>query len=118
LQFISFQLYHGFASLYIALLFGTLGGLICKYLLDKKYIFSHTTKNNKENFKDFLLYSLTGALITSVFWISEILFDRIFEHDLAKYIGAVIGLTIGYTTKYHLDKHYIFNRTNNEQADI
>ncbi|MCU7834269.1 MAG: GtrA family protein [gamma proteobacterium symbiont of Taylorina sp.] len=109
-QYISFQIYHGFASLYIAILIGTISGLICKYTLDKKYIFFHISKNKKDNINDFLLYASTGALITSLFWVSEIIFDKIFEHEQAKYLGAVIGLSIGYTTKYFLDKKYIFKQ--------
>jgi len=109
-QYISFQVYNGAASLYVAILAGTLVGLVCKYTLDKKYIFYHETKSNKDNMSKFILYSLTGALITSVFWISEIIFDRLFEQDYAKYLGALIGLIIGYTTKYFLDKKYIFKQ--------
>lgn len=109
-QYISFQFYNGFFSLYIALLIGTLSGLICKYTLDKKYIFVHTAKSNKDNLNKFLLYSMTGALITIVFWASEIIFYKTFKHEYAKYLGAIIGLSIGYTTKYFLDKKYIFRQ--------
>jgi hypothetical protein len=35
-------------------------------------------------------------------------FDYIFEDKNAKYLGAVIGLSIGYTAKYFLDKELVF----------
>lgn len=109
-QYISFKLYTGFGSFYIALLTGTLIGLISKYTLDKKYIFYHMTIDNKGGIKQFILYAFTGSLITAVFWITEIAFDRMFENEQSKYIGAFIGLTIGYITKYLLDKKYVFKQ--------
>ena len=38
-QYSCFQIYSGFASLYIAMFVGTIAGLITKYILDKKWIF-------------------------------------------------------------------------------
>jgi hypothetical protein len=43
-----------------------------------------------------------------VFWITEITFDAAWESDLAKYVGAVVGLSIGYVLKYYLDKRFVF----------
>ena len=40
-QYLSFLFYSGFASLYVAMFFGTLAGLLAKYILDKKYVFIH-----------------------------------------------------------------------------
>lgn len=107
-QFLSFQAYSGFLDLYVAMFFGTLAGLILKYILDKKYIFYHKPKNKKDDGKKFLLYSLMGVFTTFIFWGFEIGFDYIFENDYAKYIGAVIGLSIGYVVKYFLDKKFVF----------
>jgi putative flippase GtrA len=51
-QYLSFFVYDDSMSLYIAMLNGTLAGLICKYILDNKYIFfcelrlSGTTSEN------------------------------------------------------------------------
>ena len=33
---------------------------------------------------------------------------HIFETKEMRYLGGVIGLAIGYLTKYHLDKRYVF----------
>ncbi len=38
-QYFSFLHYVGFASLYVAMIIGTLAGLASKYALDKKYVF-------------------------------------------------------------------------------
>ncbi|QHG91257.1 GtrA family protein [Sulfurimonas sp. CVO] len=107
-QYISFLIYEGFLSLYIAMFAGTAAGLISKYILDKKYIFFHIPKSKKDDGKKFFLYSLMGVFTTFIFWGFEIGFDTIFENENAKYLGALIGLSIGYIVKYYLDKRFVF----------
>ena len=107
-QYISFLVYEGFLSLYVAMFIGTVAGLVLKYILDKKYIFFHKPKSKKDDGKKFFLYSLMGVFTTLIFWGFEIGFDAIFESQNAKYIGAVIGLSIGYVVKYFLDKKFVF----------
>lgn len=107
-QYLSFALYSGIFSLYIAMSIGTLSGLITKYTLDKKYIFFHNPKNKKDEGKKIFLYSLMGLFTTFIFWGFEIGFDYCFESENAKYLGAFIGLGIGYIVKYQLDKRFVF----------
>ncbi|MFZ5985805.1 MAG: GtrA family protein [Bacillota bacterium] len=97
-------------SIYPAIFLGTLVGLVIKYTLDKRFIFFYNTKNQAENAGKFLLYSFMGIFTTLIFWFFELLFNSLFEFDLAKYIGAVIGLTIGYVLKYNLDKKFVFKK--------
>lgn len=108
LQYFSFGLYSGFGSLYVAMFFGTLAGLVAKYILDKKFIFYHTPKDKKDDAKKFALYSLMGVFTTIIFWGTEIAFDTLSQDPNAKYLGAVIGLSIGYVIKYFLDKKFVF----------
>lgn len=107
-QYGSFYIYNGFLNLYLAMFVGTLSGLILKYILDKKYIFYYNSKSSQYDGITFSLYSLTGIITTFIFWGFEISFDYIFEDKNAKYLGAVIGLSIGYTAKYFLDKELVF----------
>jgi putative flippase GtrA len=107
-QYLSFAIYDGFLALYVAMFFGTLAGLILKYILDKKYIFFHTPKSKKDDGKKFLLYSFMGVFTTFIFWGFEIAFDYAFAFENAKYLGAVVGLGIGYIVKYQLDKKFVF----------
>ena len=107
-QWISFLFYGGWGSLYLAMFIGTLAGLVAKYILDKKWIFYHTTKDKKDDAKKFILYSFMGLFTTIIFWGTEITFNALFESPNAKYLGAVIGLSIGYVIKYFLDKKYVF----------
>jgi putative flippase GtrA len=87
---------------------GTLAGLVVKYVLDKKFIFYHEVENKKDDAKKFALYSLMGVFTTIIFWGTEIAFDALSNNENAKYLGAVIGLSIGYVIKYFLDKKYVF----------
>ena len=107
-QYLSFFVYSDFAALYVAMFFGTLAGLIAKYILDKKFIFYHIPKDKKDDAKKFALYSLMGVFTTIIFWGTEIAFDALIQDPNAKYIGAIIGLSIGYVIKYFLDKRYVF----------
>ena len=110
-QFLTLGIYGGVAALYVAMAVGTLVGLVSKYLLDKHYIFYHSTESRADDARNFAMYSLTGVATTVVFWVTEIAFDTVFASEWAKYVGAAIGLAIGYTSKYFLDRKYVFRET-------
>lgn len=107
-QWLTLKVYSGAYSLYPAMFTGTLAGLVVKYVLDKKYIFYHKTETKSEDAKKFFIYSLMGVFTTAIFWGSEIIFDALWHSDMSKYAGAVFGLSIGYITKYRLDKRFVF----------
>lgn len=108
LQFIILLIYHGCCSLYIALFLSTLSGLIIKYELDKRWIFYTTPSSQSDNLKKFSLYSFMGIFTTIIFWGFEIAFDYFMQTPSSKFIGGLIGLTLGYIIKYYLDKKYVF----------
>ena len=108
IQEISLRLYQGPYYIYISILAGTLVGLVCKYWLDKHFIFTYTTNSAKEDIHKFIAYSLTGVFTTALFWGFELGFHFWIGTKLARYGGAIIGLTIGYVVKYQLDKRYVF----------
>lgn len=95
-------------ELYLSMGVGTLAGLGIKYVLDKKYIFHYTTGGAGEDGRKFLMYAFMGVLTTLVFWGIEAGFDAIFGSKSMRYVGAVIGLSIGYGLKYRLDKRFVF----------
>ena len=92
----------------VALLFGTLTGLITKYVLDKNYIFKDFDHSLKNNSKKFTIYSVNGFFTTIIFWGMESLFYFVYSTSLARELGALIGLSIGYFLKFRLDKKYVF----------
>jgi len=109
-QYLIFILYNNQYTIYIAMFVGTTLGLISKYIMDKIYIFEYNTKNLYDYTKNFASYICTGIFTTLIFWTFEYSFYILFESDSAKYIGAIIGLTIGYTLKYILDKKFVFKK--------
>ncbi len=98
-----------------ALAAGTLVGLVVKYILDKRWIFFDQTTGVRAQGTQFLLYSLMGVVTTVIFWVTETAFWVIWQTDLARETGAVLGLTVGYITKYALDRRFVFN-TNGSAA--
>lgn len=107
-QKISLTVYRGPFSFYISMLFGTLIGLMLKFTLDKKYIFHYVSEQKNNTSKKFILYSTMSTFTTFIFWGLELIFDAVFESELFRYIGAFLGLSIGYVIKYFLDKKYVF----------
>ena len=107
-QYVAFLFYSGFGSLYLAMCIGTIAGLVVKYVLDKKLIFYHKVESNKDDAKKFALYSLMGVFTTIIFWGVEMAFHYLIPDPNSKYVGAVIGLSMGYVVKYFLDKKYVF----------
>jgi len=104
------RIYAGGYGLIIAILCGTAAGLIIKYILDKRYIFQHSTASKTQEGAAFFLYSLTGVFTTAIFWGFEATFVHIFASKEMQYLGAVIGLTLGYIIKYQMDKYWVFKR--------
>jgi len=101
-------------NLAVALLVGTGVGLAVKYILDKRWIFNDQTKGLKSQGAMFFFYSLTGVFTTAIFWVSEAGFWYIWQSDVMRELGAIIGLTIGYITKFHLDSRFVFTTSTNE----
>lgn len=96
--------------LYIAMAAGTATGLFTKYVLDKKWIFYYKSMNARDDAERFLLYSLMGGFTTGIFWATEIGFYHFFDFSGAHYVGGALGLSVGYTAKYFLDRKYVFPR--------
>ena len=93
---------------FIALFFGTLFGLITKYVLYKNYIFYYNNPSKKNNSKMFTFYSFNGIFTTLIFWGTESFFYFVYSTSFARELGALIGLSIGYYIKYQLDKKFVF----------
>lgn len=107
-QELSTLIYSGSYSLFLSIILGTGTGLVVKYLLDKHYIFKYQTQSHSHNGQTFILYSIMGLITTFIFWGFEFGFDYYFQTKEMRYLGAVIGLSIGYISKYWLDKRFVF----------
>lgn len=87
---------------------GTLVGLVLKYVLDKKWIFYDMSSGVAAHGKKFSLYTAMGVVTTLIFWGSETAFWLIWNTDLMREIGAILGLAVGYVVKYNLDRRFVF----------
>jgi putative flippase GtrA len=107
-QELSLALYQAAFALPAAILAGTGTGLITKYILDKLFIFNHTSSSPRDAIKNISGYTLTGVFTTALFWASELGFAALFGTEAARITGAVLGLAVGYGIKYQLDKRFVF----------
>lgn len=107
-----FTFFDGAAVLYVALIFGTMAGLVVKYVLDKRYIFAYQSTGHQDNLHKFGLYSLMGVFTTLLFWGAEMGFYYALDFKGSQYVGGALGLMVGYSVKYYLDKKYVFKVTN------
>ena len=95
---------------------GTLVGLVLKYVLDKRWIFEDMSVGAKAHGKKFSLYSAMGIVTTAIFWSTETAFWLVWQTDMMRELGAVIGLSIGYVAKYNLDRRFVFTDARLAQA--
>lgn len=107
-QFIVFQLVSGSSALWIGMIAGTATGLIIKYALDKVWIFNDRETGFRQHAEKFSRYSFIGLGTTGIFWITELSFAAIGPWEGWRYIGALVGLSIGYTIKYFADRRFVF----------
>ena len=113
-QMLSIWIYKGALAVEISILVGTAMGLPLRYFLEKRYIFNFTSKNLVHDGKLFFFYSAMGVITTLIFWGTEYAFHLIYDTDFMRYLGGIIGLSIGFYVKYQLDKKYVFVNSSNE----
>lgn len=92
----------------LAVAAGTLVGLVVKYALDKRWIFFDGSTGVRAHGRKFTLYSAMGLVTTAIFWGTETAFWLAWQTHTMREVGAVLGLAIGYTVKFHLDRRYVF----------
>jgi putative flippase GtrA len=107
-QDIAIRIYTGIYSVELSILVGTAVGLLVKYALDKRFIFRFQARDVVHETRTFAIYTFMGAFTTLIFWGFEYGFHHLFQSKELRYLGGVIGLAIGYATKYQLDKRFVF----------
>lgn len=95
---------------FLAMATGTAVGLVAKYVLDKRWIFSDALRPARKEARLFALYTITGIGTTLVFWASESACWLIWQTHAMRELGAAIGLTIGYVLKFNLDRRFVFRK--------
>jgi putative flippase GtrA len=107
-QELMLRAYHGPFQVALSVFVATGVGLVIKYVLDKAFIFRFRARDTLHDARTFGLYAVMGLVTTAIFWGFEFGFNHLFESKDMRYVGGLIGLAIGYVTKYHLDKRYVF----------
>jgi putative flippase GtrA len=107
-QYLATLLYSGPLAREASIFLGTGVGLVVKYLCDKRWIFRFNPRDLLHDAHTFVLYAASGIGTTLLFWACEFGFDAAFGTLAMRYVGALIGLALGYWAKYHLDKRFVF----------
>lgn len=113
-QMASIWAYKGPLYVEISILVGTAMGLPLRYFLEKRFIFAFTSRNLAHDGKLFIFYIAMGVITTLIFWSTEYAFYLIYDTDFMRYVGGVVGLTVGFYVKYQLDKKYVFVSSSSE----
>ena len=92
-----------------ALALGTGAGLAVKYVLDRRWIFGFRAGGIGRTLWAFVRYAATGVFTTGIFWAVELGFLAAFSTEWARYAGGALGLCLGYTAKYFLDRRFVFH---------
>lgn len=87
---------------------GTIVGLVIKYVLDKSWIFYDVETGVKNHRRKFTLYTAMGLITTAIFWGTETAFWLIWQTEMMRELGAILGLSVGYVVKYNLDRRFVF----------
>ena len=87
---------------------GTIVGLVVKYMLDKRWIFYDVETGVKSHSRKFSFYTAMGVVTTAIFWSTETAFWLIWQTDIMRELGAILGLSVGYVVKYNLDRRFVF----------
>ena len=87
---------------------GTIVGLVIKYLLDKRWIFYDVETGVKNHGRKFSFYTAMGLFTTAIFWGTETAFWLIWQTEIMRELGAILGLSVGYVVKYNLDRRFVF----------
>lgn len=107
-QELTIRAWHDAFQIELSVFIGTGVGLVVKYVLDKTFIFRFRVANTLHDLHTFILYTTTGVVTTLLFWGFEFGFNSAFQDKNMRYVGALIGLALGYWAKYRLDKRFVF----------
>lgn len=109
-QHLALLVYRGAFALALSILAGTAAGFLCKYVLDKRFIFFADHAAAAQEAGRIVLYGATGVVTTLLFWGCELGLWRIVGASWGRDVGGVFGLAIGYWVKYQLDRRLVFTR--------
>lgn len=99
----------GAGAIYAALIAGTGVGFGTKYLLDRNYIFYHTSSDAAQEIWVMVLYLGTSVLMTGLYLATQGLVYYKYGECALYYIVGTLVLICGYTAKFILDGQFVFS---------
>lgn len=104
----------------ISLGFGTVIGFLFKFVVDKFVVFEEKLTDDKmadlqRTTKQITLYFSFAIFTTMIFWGFEFSFKIAFTGNWYL-VGGLIGLIIGYTVKFLLDRRFVFNSISQKKS--
>ena len=96
-------------ALTVATFAGTLSGLVPKHVLDKVWVLYDRSASPVRDLRQIVLYTLLSGATTLMFWAFEPAFHWLDGGEATlRYLGAALGLGLGYWSKYHFDRRFVF----------
>lgn len=89
---------------------GTVAGFVFKFVVDKLVIFGEGAASFQDvgrTGRQVVLYFGFALITTAIFWGTELSFKVLFSGDVYL-VGGVLGLAVGYTLKFLLDRTFVF----------
>lgn len=108
MQFCMLRTVPGTSAIYVALAAGTGAGFAAKYLLDRNFIFYHTSSDAGQELWVMALYLGTSVLMTGLYLASQGIMYYKYGECALYYISGTLVLMCGYTTKFILDGLFVF----------
>lgn len=104
-QRLVFAVYHGPQTIVVAMVVGAGVALTAKYFLDRKWVLGVRHAADEE---EIIKYAMAGATITLVFFAFQYTIWIFYQTDLARDIGIVLGMAVGYLIKFLIDRKFVF----------
>ncbi|MCJ2053867.1 GtrA family protein [Methylobacterium sp. J-070] len=111
MQFLMLRTIPGASAIYVALFAGTGAGFAAKYLLDRNFIFYHTSSDHRQELWVMVLYLCTSVLMTGLYLASQGLMYYKYGECALYYVIGTLVLLCGYTTKFILDGQFVFKQS-------
>lgn len=92
----------------LSMLAGTAACVPLKYVLEKRHVFGFRAQNLRHDGELLVLYAFFGVFTTLLFWGVEWLFQLAFHTAGMRYVGAAVGLALGFVLRYQLDRRFVF----------
>lgn len=92
----------------LKVLCATIVAFLFKFLIDKRFIFQNKKDGITKNISQLLVYGFFAIFTTLIFWGTVFIFKLFLEKIIWEIVGSLIGLSVGYTLKFFLDKKFVF----------